>query len=55
MYGHGTSEEIVGRASKKYTRREDIVLATKVFFPMHDGPGDRGCPARRSWSRSTPR
>jgi 1-deoxyxylulose-5-phosphate synthase len=41
-YGYGTSEEIVGRAIKKYTRREDIVLATKVFFKMHDGPGGSG-------------
>jgi aryl-alcohol dehydrogenase-like predicted oxidoreductase len=42
VYGFGTSEEIVGRALKKYTRRADVVLATKVFFPMHDGPGGSG-------------
>ena len=42
VYGFGSSEEIVGRAIAAYTRREDVVLATKVFFPMHDGPGDRG-------------
>jgi len=41
-YGLGTSEEIVGRAIRKYTDRESIVLATKVFFPMHDGPGGSG-------------
>jgi aryl-alcohol dehydrogenase-like predicted oxidoreductase len=41
-YGFGSSEEIVGRAIRKYTRREDIVLATKVFFPMNDGPGGSG-------------
>jgi len=41
-YGYGTSEEIVGRAIRKYTRRDDIVLATKVFFKMHDGPGGSG-------------
>ena len=41
-YGYGTSEEIVGRAIKQYSRREDIVLATKVFFKMHDGPGGSG-------------
>jgi aryl-alcohol dehydrogenase-like predicted oxidoreductase len=35
-YGYGTSEEIVGRAIRKYTRREDVVLATKVFFKMTD-------------------
>jgi aryl-alcohol dehydrogenase-like predicted oxidoreductase len=41
-YGYGTSEEIVGRAIKKHTRREDVVLATKVYFKMHDGPGGSG-------------
>lgn len=42
VYGYGTSEEIVGRAIKKYARRDDIVLATKVFFTMHEGPGGSG-------------
>jgi len=42
VYGFGSSEEIVGRALKKYTRREDIVLATKVHSKMHDGPGGSG-------------
>jgi len=42
IYGIGTSEEIVGRAIKKYSRREEIVLATKVNFKMHDGPGGEG-------------
>jgi aryl-alcohol dehydrogenase-like predicted oxidoreductase len=42
VYGYGTSEEIVGRALKRYTRREDVVLATKVHFPMHQGPGGSG-------------
>ncbi len=42
VYGYGSSEEIVGRAIRKYTRREDVVLATKVFFKMHDGPGGSG-------------
>ncbi len=41
-YNKGTSEEFVGRALKKYARRDDIVLATKVFFPVHEGPGGRG-------------
>jgi len=41
-YGYGTSEEIVGRAIRNYTRREDVVLATKVFVKMHDGPGGSG-------------
>jgi 1-deoxyxylulose-5-phosphate synthase len=42
VYGFGSSEEIVGRAVKAYTRREDIVLATKVHGKMHDGPGGSG-------------
>jgi 1-deoxyxylulose-5-phosphate synthase len=42
VYGYGTSEEIVGRAIQRYARREDIVLATKVHFKMHDGPGGSG-------------
>ncbi|WP_432942695.1 aldo/keto reductase [Kribbella sp. CA-253562] len=42
VYGFGTSEEIVGRAIRAYTRREDVVLATKVNRPMHDGPGGAG-------------
>ena len=45
-YGYGTSEEIVGRAIRKYTRRDDVVLATKVFFKMHDGPGGSGLSRR---------
>jgi 1-deoxyxylulose-5-phosphate synthase len=45
-YGYGTSEEIVGRAIRAYTRREDIALATKVFFKMHDGPGGSGLSRR---------
>jgi aryl-alcohol dehydrogenase-like predicted oxidoreductase len=42
IYGHGSSEEIVGKAIKDYTRREDVVLATKLFMPMHAGPGGGG-------------
>jgi 1-deoxyxylulose-5-phosphate synthase len=45
-YGYGTSEEIVGRAIRKYTRREDIVLATKVYFQMGAGPGESGLSRR---------
>src|SRR5580704_10881321 len=45
-YGFGTSEEITGRAIQAYSRREDVVLATKVFFKMHDGPGGSGLSRR---------
>lgn len=42
IYARGSSEEIVGRAIRDFARREDIVLATKVYFAMHDGPGGSG-------------
>ena len=42
VYQGGTSEEFVGRAVQRYSRRADIVLATKVCGKMHDGPGGRG-------------
>ncbi|WP_026536887.1 aldo/keto reductase [Arthrobacter sp. 9MFCol3.1] len=42
VYQAGTSEEIVGRAITRYSRREDIILATKVRGKMHDGPGGEG-------------
>lgn len=42
MYSRGVSEEVVGKALADFTRREEVVVATKVFFPMSDGPNDRG-------------
>ncbi|KQV73339.1 aldo/keto reductase [Rhizobium sp. Root1220] len=41
-YSNGSSEEIVGRAVKDFARREDIVLATKVFNRMRPGPNGGG-------------
>lgn len=41
-YSDGTSEEIVGRAIRDFARREDIVLATKVFFPKRAVPNAGG-------------
>jgi aryl-alcohol dehydrogenase-like predicted oxidoreductase len=41
-YSLGASEEITGRMLKEFARREEVVLATKVFFPMGDGPNMRG-------------
>ena len=42
MYSDGTSEEIVGRALKEYARRDEIVIATKVYYPMGKGPNQGG-------------
>jgi aryl-alcohol dehydrogenase-like predicted oxidoreductase len=44
MYSAGESEEIVGKALKG--RRDDVVLATKVHFPLTEGP-NRGGNSRR--------
>lgn len=42
IYSAGSSEEIIGRAIKDFTRREDVVLATKVFNRMRPGPNGAG-------------
>lgn len=40
-YNRGEAEKLVGEALRKYPR-SSYVLATKVYFPMGDGPNDRG-------------
>jgi 1-deoxyxylulose-5-phosphate synthase len=45
-YGAGSSEEITGAAIGKYASRDQIVLATKLFAPMGNGPGGRGLSRR---------
>jgi aryl-alcohol dehydrogenase (NADP+) len=42
MYSLGVSEEVTGRALRDFARREEVVLATKVYNPMSDDPNDRG-------------
>jgi aryl-alcohol dehydrogenase (NADP+) len=42
MYSNGLSEEVLGRAMKDFTRRDEVVIATKVFFPMGDRPNQGG-------------
>jgi aryl-alcohol dehydrogenase-like predicted oxidoreductase len=42
-YSDGVTEQITGRLlARLFDRREDYVLATKVYFPMGPGPNDRG-------------
>jgi aryl-alcohol dehydrogenase-like predicted oxidoreductase len=41
-YSDGTSEEIVGRALKEFTRRQEVVIATKVYNQMGKGPNRGG-------------
>jgi len=42
IYSNGASEEITGRALKKYARRDEVVIATKVYFPLGEGPNEGG-------------
>ena len=42
MYSDGTSEEITGRLMKEFIRRDEAVLATKVYMPMRPGPNGGG-------------
>jgi len=42
VYSDGTSEEIVGRALKDFTRRDEVVIATKVHGRMRPGPNGAG-------------
>ncbi len=42
MYSDGVSEEVVGRALRDFGKRDEIVLATKVFNPMRKDPNGRG-------------
>jgi aryl-alcohol dehydrogenase-like predicted oxidoreductase len=42
MYSDGVSEEVVGRALRDFAKRDEVVLATKVFNPMRKEPNGRG-------------
>ncbi|WP_413721308.1 aldo/keto reductase [Sodalis sp. RH24] len=41
-YAKGDSEEILGRALRDLARREDVVITSKVFNPMRQGPNSKG-------------
>src|SRR5947207_281358 len=41
-YSDGTSEEIVGRAIREFAKRDEVVIATKVYFPWREGPNGGG-------------
>jgi aryl-alcohol dehydrogenase-like predicted oxidoreductase len=42
MYSLGVSEEVTGRALREMARMDEIVLATKVYYPMGDAPNTSG-------------
>lgn len=41
-YSDGSSEEFTGRALRDFARRDDVVIATKAYFPQGPGPNQRG-------------
>jgi len=41
VYAHGAAEQVVGKAVSTL-KRDDCFIATKVFFPMGEGPNDKG-------------
>src|SRR4029453_13778092 len=41
-YSDGTSEEIVGRALRDLAKRDEVVIATKVYYPTRKDPNGRG-------------
>jgi 1-deoxyxylulose-5-phosphate synthase len=46
VYSDGTSEQIVGHALRDFAKRDEVVLATKVYFPMTDGSNEGGLSRR---------
>jgi aryl-alcohol dehydrogenase-like predicted oxidoreductase len=42
VYSDGTSEEITGRALRDFARRDEVVIATKLFGPWGKGPNQKG-------------
>ncbi len=41
-YSVGVSEQVVGRALRDFAKRDQVIIATKVYNPMGKGPNDRG-------------
>jgi len=42
VYSNGLSESVVGRALGDFASRDEVVIATKVFFDISPKPNDRG-------------
>nr|WP_250572510.1 aldo/keto reductase [Nonomuraea sediminis] len=46
MYSDGAGERVTGRLlARLFRRRDDYVLATKLYYPTGAGPNDRACRA----------
>jgi aryl-alcohol dehydrogenase-like predicted oxidoreductase len=50
FYSKVTNEEIVGKVLQKSTNQDELDLAPKVYFPMHEGPNSKGLPRKHNMS-----
>jgi len=50
MYSRGASEEVLGRALRDFASRDQVVIATKAFYPMGPGPNDGGLSRKHLFS-----
>jgi aryl-alcohol dehydrogenase-like predicted oxidoreductase len=49
MYSLGISEEVTGKLLLDMTRREEVVIATKVYYPMNEKPNQGGLSRKHIW------
>lgn len=42
VYSLGLSEQILGSAIKDFSKRDQVIIATKVYYPVSDAPNDKG-------------
>jgi aryl-alcohol dehydrogenase-like predicted oxidoreductase len=50
VYNDGQSELVLGRALRDFARRDEVVIATKVYFEMGPGPNERGLSRKHIFS-----
>lgn len=51
VYSHGESERVLGRAIRDFAKRDDVVVATKVYMPMGHGPNHKGLSRKAIFSQ----
>jgi aryl-alcohol dehydrogenase-like predicted oxidoreductase len=47
VYSEGASEEVLGRALRDFTKRDEVMVATKVYATMRKDPNGKGLSARQ--------
>ena len=50
VYSNGASEEVVGKALREFASRDEVVIASKVYFEMGSSPNDRGLSRKHIFS-----